>query len=198
MVYDLGTHLMDQCIVLFGFPDRVTGVVTAWRAGERLSEDNFTILLHYDRVEGKREQPLLCTVKAGIVSPEVEQMRYWVRGTKGSFKKYHLDCQEPQLVQGTKPTDAKYGVEPEDRWGTLTTWNEGSPEQSRIPTVEKEPVTYTEYYRRVARALAGERDQIPVDAEHAIGLIKLVELARESSKEGKTLEFVMEPFLPLQ
>jgi predicted dehydrogenase len=83
VVYDLGTHLMDQVVHRFGMPQRITGFVSAQREGnDNGVDDACTILLHYDG--------MLATVKAGVVSPEVEQLRYWVRGTKGSFKKVRL------------------------------------------------------------------------------------------------------------
>lgn len=79
-IYDLGTHLIDQVYHAFGMPQRVTGFVGKQRRQvQRGSNDSFTVLLHY---EG-----MLATAKAGVVSAAVEQLRFWVRGTKGSFKK---------------------------------------------------------------------------------------------------------------
>ena len=83
VVYDLGTHLMDQVLTLFGPPKKVTGIVGTQRENHTTGfEDSCTILLHY---EG-----MLATVKAAVVSPEENQLRYWVRGSKGSFKKVSL------------------------------------------------------------------------------------------------------------
>jgi len=80
-IYDLGTHLLDQALVLFGMPKRVTAFITNQREGKTSEQgDSFTVVLHY-------EGGLMVTAKAAIVSPEVEQLRYWVRGEKGSFKK---------------------------------------------------------------------------------------------------------------
>lgn len=80
VVYDLGTHLMDQVVTLYGFPKRITGFVGTQRENNTTGfEDSCTILLHYD--------DMLATVKAAVVSPEKEQLRYWIRGSKGSFKK---------------------------------------------------------------------------------------------------------------
>ena len=79
-MYDLGTHLIDQVIHLFGFPNEVTGFVGTQRENNSAGfEDSATILLHYDG--------LLASIKATVVSPETQQLRYWIRGTKGSFKK---------------------------------------------------------------------------------------------------------------
>lgn len=81
-IYDLGTHLVDQVYTTFGMPETITGFVGSQREnGPEGVEDSCTVLLHY------HEKGVLATVKAGVVSPEVEQLRYWVRGTKGSYKK---------------------------------------------------------------------------------------------------------------
>jgi len=178
-VYDLGTHLMDQVVDLFGLPKRVTGFVGSQRAINTTGlEDSCTVLLHYDGI--------LATVKAAVVSPEVNQLRFWVRGDKGSFKKFHLDPQEDQLRRGMRPGDTGYGIETEERYGTLNISSNGKISSEVAPTVQ--PATYTEYYRRLAAALNGEVSQIPVHPDQAVAVIRLVELARESSQLGKTLE----------
>jgi predicted dehydrogenase len=80
-IYDLGSHLLDQAVHLFGLPNRVTGFIGSQREVNTSGyEDSFTVLLHYNN------GPLV-TAKAAVVSPEEEQLRFWVRGDKGSFKK---------------------------------------------------------------------------------------------------------------
>ncbi|KAM0101965.1 hypothetical protein ACP6JE_003424 [Aspergillus fumigatus] len=178
-IYDLGSHLLDQAVQLMGMPDRITGFVGSQRAVNTTGfEDSFTVLLHYNN-------GLLVTAKAGVVSPEEKQLRYWVRGEKGSFKKFHLDIQEDQLKAGMRPGDNGYAREPSDRYGTLTTIQDGKPVAEIFPTVE--PPTYTEYYRKFARALAGEGD-LPASGAEAAKVIRLIELAKESSKLGKTID----------
>ena len=82
-VYDLGTHLIDQVVVLLGLPKRITGFVGTQRENNANGyEDSCTVLLHYDG--------LLATVKAAVVSLEEHQLRYWIRGTKGSWRKVRL------------------------------------------------------------------------------------------------------------
>jgi predicted dehydrogenase len=179
VIYDLGTHLMDQVVHLYGLPKRITGLLYNQREHNPSEfEDSCTVLLHYDG--------MLVTVKAGVVSPEVNQLRYWVRGDKGSFKKYHLDCQEDQLRAGMKPGDNGYGLEPKERYGVLNTAKAGQIESEVVPTVE--PATYAEFYRKFARALGGDISQLPVDPTTAAAVIRLVELAKESSKLGRTLD----------
>lgn len=189
VIYDLGTHLMDQVLVLFGMPKRVTACIVTQREGnDNGFEDSATILLHYDQNPLGGKAPLLVTVKFSVVSPEVEQLRYWIRGTKGSFKKFHLDCQEDQLKEGLRPGDNGYGLEPKERYGVLNKFDEktGAVSSETVPTVE--PATYAEFYRKIARALGGDMNQVPVKPEQARDLIRLVELVRESSRTGKTLE----------
>lgn len=79
-IYDLGTHLIDQVVVIFGMPKGITAFIGSQREKNTTGyEDSFTVLLHY---EG-----MLATAKAAVVSPEHEQLRYWVRGDRGSYKK---------------------------------------------------------------------------------------------------------------
>lgn len=196
-VYDLGSHLLDQAVHLLGLPKRVTGFIGTARAVNTSGfEDSFTVLLHY-------ANGTLVTAKATVVSPEEDQLRFWVRGEKGSFKKFHLDIQEDQLKAGVKPEDNGYGREPSERYGmfpslgstdmpctndlpgTLTTFQNGKPVKEIVPTVE--PPTYTEYYRKLVRALGGEGD-LPASGAEASQVIRLIELARESSATGRTLD----------
>lgn len=84
-VYDLGTHLIDQVVVAFGMPKRITAFIRPQRANNVTDyEDSFTVLLHYDG--------MIATAKAAVISPEIEQLRYWVRGENGSYKKVGLNC----------------------------------------------------------------------------------------------------------
>lgn len=186
-VYDLGTHLLDQVVHLFGMPERITAFVGNQRTsvivgGEsRGGEDCFTVLLHYGN-------GLMVTVKAACISPESEQLRFWVRGDKGSYRKYHLDVQEDQLKAGMRPgsdTRSEFGVEPESHYGTLTTITNGTLASSRLPTIRL--ATYTEYYRVFAKALEG-KGEVPVAAEDASKVIKLIEMAKESSRTWQTLK----------
>lgn len=174
-LYDLGTHLIDQVYHLFGMPKSVTAFVGNQRrsvAGG--AADSFTALLEYPG--------MLVTAKAGVVSPEAEQLRYWVRGTKGSFKKHHLDVQEDQLKAGKRPGDAAFGEDGEAQYGTLTTVVDGKPKREVYPTVK--PETYVEYYRLFARALRGE-GKVPVSAAEGRDLLHIIESAKQSSAEGR-------------
>jgi len=184
-IYDLGTHLLDQVVCLFGMPARVSAFVGNQRNGEMIGgevvggEDAFTVLLHYPN-------GLLVTAKAAAISPESEQLRFWVRGEKASFRKCHLDYQEDQLKDGLRPGDASYAVEPESHYGTLTIIKDGNP-VTKKHTPPLPAVTYTEFYRQFAKAIDGD-GEVPVTAEEASNVIRLVELAKESSRLWQTLK----------
>ncbi|KAI9673253.1 MAG: hypothetical protein M1829_004318 [Trizodia sp. TS-e1964] len=179
-IYDLGTHLIDQIVHLFGLPKKITGFIGSQRDGDTGGfEDSFIVLLHY-------EKGLIATAKAGVVSPEVNQLRYWVRGVKGSFKKFHLDCQEDQLKKGMRPGDEGFGIEPQKNHGVLTTTqNDGSLRSSTYPT--DVPATYVEFYRILSAAMSG-KGRVPVRAEEARDVIRLIELAKESSELRRSLD----------
>ena len=196
-VYDLGTHLIDQEVLAFGLPEKITGFVGSQREqnpGE--VEDSCTVLLHYN-------SGLLVTVKAAVVSPEEKQLRYWVRGDKGSYKKvshphflgiscsmpltsiqFHLDPQEDHLKAGMKPGDGNFGIEPDERAGILTSTQSGQLTTQACPNVE--PVTYSAFYSQFVKALDGQ-GELPVTPETSRDVIRLIELARLSSKEQRTL-----------
>ena len=187
VVYDLGTHLMDQVVVLFGKPKRVMGFVGQQRVGGGGLEDSCTVVLGYDGEGGGREGGMLVTVKAGLVSLEEKQLRFWVRGTEGTWRKEGLDPQEDQLRKGgLGPGEEGYAVEREEWWGELTRMEDGKAVKKRVET--EEPATYSEFYRMLARAVRGEKEAVPVSGEEAALVIRLVELARESSRLGQTLE----------
>jgi predicted dehydrogenase len=176
-LYDLGSHLIDQVHHFFGMPEKVTGFVGNQRRGvTEGAADSFTVLLHYPG--------MLATVKAGVVSCEEEQLRFWVRGTKASFKKFHLDVQEEQLRAGMRPLDEGYGIDPESHYGTLTTMVDGKPKREIYPTI-KSPF-YTGFYQGVADCLGGNAHN-PVTPEDARDVLKIIEAAIKSSSEEKTV-----------
>lgn len=181
VIYDLGTHLLDQTVVAFGLPESVTAVFTNQRGETEpgAEPDAVTVLLKY-------KDGLLATVKACVISIETEQLRYWVRGTKGSYKKFHLDCQEDQLKAGLKPGDEHFGIEDAERAGVLTTLVDGKPVRRECPNVE--PLTYGALYARFADAVArNDEDLVPVKASEARDVLRIIEAARESAKTGKTV-----------
>lgn len=176
VVYDLGTHMIDQVYLLFGMPETVFAVFAVQRGGIDASEpDSITILLGYGPAG-----PLV-TVKAGVLSVEKEQLRFWARGEKGSWKKFGLDVQEDQLKKGMKPADEGFGVE---RAGTLIVLDaEGKPKEEAYEMVV--PETYIKLYEGFAKAVdGGDEADVPVKAAEAADVLRIIEAARESAVSG--------------
>ncbi|TKA79636.1 hypothetical protein B0A55_03424, partial [Friedmanniomyces simplex] len=144
------------------------------------AHDSHTLILQYPNA-------LMVTVKAAIVSPETEQLHFWVRGTTGSFKKFGVDVQEDQLKAGLRPGDEGFGVEPESLHGSLTTVDGEGKMERRVYETIGPPKTYLEFYRVFAKALRGE-GEVPVRAEEARDCLRVIEAAFLSSREGRTVE----------
>ncbi|TVY54815.1 scyllo-inositol 2-dehydrogenase (NADP(+)) IolW [Lachnellula cervina] len=181
VVYDLGTHLLDQAYVLFGMPESVNAVFANQRNDGGEEPDSLTVLLRYGN-----GGPLV-TAKAGVMSVETKQLRYWVRGTKGSFKKFHLDVQEDQLKAGLKPGDGGFGVESEERLGELVLLEGDKTRGSVLKNVE--PLTYATLYSEFAKAIGGGGESaVPVKASQARDVLRIIEAAKESAKSEKTVK----------
>jgi predicted dehydrogenase len=180
VLYDLGTHLIDQAVLAFDMPRKVMAVFVNQRQDGAEEPDAITALLLYDG-------GLLVTVKAGVVSIDVERLRFWVRGTKGSWRKGGFDSQEDQLKVGLKPGDEGFGVETEGREGTLITL-EGDKVVKKL-TRNTTPETYRMLYSRFAEAVEkGDEELVPVKANEARDVLKVIEAARESARTGNTVE----------
>ncbi|KAF9888249.1 hypothetical protein FE257_008818 [Aspergillus nanangensis] len=178
VIYDLGTHLLDQVLHIFGLPARVTGILGSQRDNNaRGPPDACTVLLHYDL-------GMLVTIKASAISAVVDQKRFFVRGDKGSFIKYHLDSQEEQLTSGMQISNPNFGKESSSNAGTLTLVKNGALHASPYPNLS--PPTYTAFYDILSDALDG-KCEVPVAARDARNVIRLVELAQESSDKGVTV-----------
>jgi len=182
IIYDLGTHLIDQVYVLYGMPKTVTGFFTNQRNDGGAEPDSVTVILRYEK-----GGPLV-TVKAGVMSIETQQLRYWVRGTKGSFKKFGLDVQEDQLKAGKRPADDGFGVEKEEAWGSLVSLGKGDvPEKSTYKATG--PGSYNSLYEGFNKAVEGGGEgAVPVKAREAMDVLRIIEGARESAKTGRTVE----------
>jgi len=182
VIYDLGTHLLDQAYVLFGIPKSVTAIFSNQRNDAEAEPDSISVMLEYGA-----GGPLV-TAKAGVMSVETEQLRYWVRGTKGSFKKFHLDVQEGQLKAGLLPGEKGFGIESDESSGKLVILEDNKPQSSVFKNLE--PKTYATLYDGFAKAIGGGGESaVPVKASDARDVLKIIEAARESAKIRKTVTF---------
>lgn len=172
--YDLGVHLIDQALCLFGRPESITADIRTQRDGAS-ADDGFEVTLDYaDRLKVRLRSSLL------VRQPGP---RYALHGTAGSFVKYGEDGQEDQLKAGRTPLDAGYGIDPEEQHGTLDAVIGGVRFVGRIETI---PGGYQHYFRNVARHIMGLAE-LEVKPEEARDAIRLIELGILSSKEGRTV-----------
>jgi scyllo-inositol 2-dehydrogenase (NADP+) len=187
MLFDLGPHLVDQVLALFGPPDDLTASVRADR-DQTAIEDAFDITLHYP---GKNGKGLLAHCRTSYLACDYAP-RFLLHGTKGSFRKHGLDPQEPALVSGAKvPTQGSQQIwlqEDVSAWGTLTVApNPADPATLVTRQVKTELGDYRGFYANVRDAILGTA-QLAVTPEDGYRVIKLLELARESSAKGCTLK----------
>lgn len=182
-LFDLGTHLIDQAYVLFGMPQSVRGRLLSQREGQK---DFF----NPDAVIAELSYPDNKLVHIGIssLSVEAEQLRFWVRGDKGSFRKFNLDPQEDALKAGIKPTAEGFGKDKPESMRLTVHDADGKP--AIIPVPDLKPETYTTFYNAFAKALeTGKEEDIPVKATEASDVLRIIEAVQESAKSGKEVTF---------
>ncbi|GAA3611158.1 Gfo/Idh/MocA family oxidoreductase [Nonomuraea rosea] len=158
MLFDLGPHLLDQAVQLFGPVGSVHAELTRHRPGPGGDDEAFLSLVH----EGGVRTHLAMSSLAPLERP-----RYTVAGSAAGFVKWGLDCQERQLDAGVGPDDPAYGREPAERWGRSGRRDGQSP----VPT---EPGGYPDFYAELAVAL-NEGGPPPVAAGDALAVIELIE-----------------------
>jgi scyllo-inositol 2-dehydrogenase (NADP+) len=184
VLYDLGPHLIDQALCLFGQPEWIEADVFAQRAGATV-DDAFQIRMG----QGTRRIVLESSCIAADAS-----LRYTVHGLKASFRKCGLDVQEQQLRDSLAVADPAFGVEPRALWGTLVPGAAaGTTTESRA--VQSERGNWCEFYRILRRRIESATTAspmpavapVPVPAGEAREVIRLIEAARESSASGRRL-----------
>jgi predicted dehydrogenase len=186
MLFDLGPHLVDQALALFGAPATIQASVRADR-DETAIEDAFDITLSYPGANGKG---LLAHCRTSYLACDYAP-RFLLHGTAGSFKKHGLDPQEPALVGGAKvPVMGSQEVwlrEAEAAWGKLTVAPvPADPAMLIVRQVKTELGDYRGYYANVRDAIVGTAE-LAVTAEDGYRVIRLLEMARESSGKGCAL-----------
>jgi predicted dehydrogenase len=187
MLFDLGPHLVDQALALFGPPASITASVRADRDGTAI-EDAFDITLSYPGANGKG---MLAHCRTSYLACD-NSPRFLLHGTRGSFRKHGLDPQEPALVGGAElPKRGSAEVwlqEDESAWGALTVApNPAAPEKLVKSQVKTELGDYRGFYANVRDAILGAAP-LAVTAQDGFRVIRLLELARRSSAEGRTLK----------
>ena len=174
--WDLGPHLIDQALQLFGNPKAVSADIMALRENGQ-SDDTFDITLHYgDKV-----------IKLGSSAFQAgATLRYDLQGTKGSFRKFYLDPQENQLRAGLSFDDASWAITSNKEHGVLTVASESG--ELVEETIETRKGEYLTFFNRLAHAIEDGKFS-PADASTVVPVIKVIELAIQASGQKQTLSF---------
>jgi scyllo-inositol 2-dehydrogenase (NADP+) len=172
VLIDLGPHLIDQALALFGAPHSVSADIAAQREGS-LVDDYFELTLHYGRMRA------ILSSAAIVPAP---RPRFAVHGTKASFVKHGIDPQEAHLRAGGRADDPDYGVEDAAAHGALIA---GDGAQTPVETLRGD---YRRFYAEVAGAVAGNGAP-PVSATDAVAGMRIIERARQSAEQGRRLPF---------
>ncbi len=179
LLFDLGAHLIDQALQLFGWPATVYAEQAQRRPGARVDDDSFVAL----RFPGGEVAHLWMSA-----IPRASGPRFRVVGTVGVYEKHGLDPQEAQLVAGLRPGAEAYGRESRDLWGALTTEIDGLTVEA---AVESLPGSYQDFYAAMRDALR-EGKPVPVDPNESLGVIRVIEAARQSAQRGETVRLAVE------
>jgi len=167
VLYDLGPHLIDQSIQIFGKPDQLYADIREQRGG--VTDDYFELDLYYPNLKVK--------LKAGVLVADPSP-RFTVRGTEGAFVTFGLDPQEQNLKEGKKLDSNDHSL------GTLYKWEDSKMTEEQVKIAMG---NYSAFYRDMASAIKG-KGELPVDPNDAAYVIYLIELAFKSNMEGKRLD----------
>lgn len=175
ILYNLGSHMLDQVLVLFGKPQSVSARIGIQRPGGKVA-DFYDLRLEYPGLN--------VIVKSSYLVREPGPF-YKVHGVKGSFVKYGLDPQEEALKLHHIPAGPGWGMEPESFWGKLNTDIEGLHYEGKIETL---PGNYLGYYQNIYEVIR-EGKVLAVKAEEAMQVIQLIEAAMKSSEEKRSVSY---------
>lgn len=167
ILFDLGSHLIDQATQLFGQPDSVYAEIKKRREGVASDDDAFVALGFPSGVQAHLWMNAL-TASLGH--------RFRVLGTEGAYEKYGLDPQEDDLRAGKTPKDVGWGIEKKSAWGNITLHKDGLNITGELETA---PGAYQRFYELMREAINGSGD-VPVNPVSAMNTLKIIEQARKS------------------
>ncbi|NED81855.1 Gfo/Idh/MocA family oxidoreductase [Streptomyces sp. SID11233] len=182
LLFDLGSHVVDQALVLFGPAVRVYAESDVRRPGAAADDDTFVAITHANGVRSH----LYVSATTAQLGP-----RFRVLGSTAGYVKYGLDSQEAALREGARPSaDEPWGEEAEELWGRLGSGE--SPLTGGGAPVRTLPGDYPAYYAAVTDALRGKGEN-PVTALQAAAALDVLEAARRSAREGVTVTLPTTP-----
>ncbi len=165
ILYDLGAHIIDQSIVLFGIPQSVWGETFTQREGSEI-DDAFDVRLDYGKLK--------VTLKSSLMVRE-EGPRYILHGTKGSFVKYGIDVQEDHLKAGILPNMDGFGIEPASNQGVLNSDVNGLHFRGTIETLKGD---WGILFQNLYEAITGKAELL-VKPEEVLEQIKIMEQVKQ-------------------
>jgi scyllo-inositol 2-dehydrogenase (NADP+) len=165
LLYDLGTHLIDQALHLFGPVTDVYAELDRRRPGMQVDDDVFLALTHASGVRSHLSA-------TSLSAQPLARMR--VLGSRSAYVKVQSDVQEAALRSGGRPDKPGWGEEPREHWGLLGVGDAATP-------VRSEPGAYQRFYAGIVASL---RDGAPppVDPEDAVAGLEIIEAARSQAK----------------
>ena len=166
VLFDLGSHLIDQALWLLGRPGRVYAEIARRRPGAAVDDDVFLAL-------DTPRAPAHLWMGMAVAQPGP---RFRLLGTRAAYVKYGLDTQEAALRAGERPDEPGFGSEPAESWGRLGAEDTAEP----VPT---EPGRYLSFYEAMAAAIL-DGEPPPVPLEDAVAGLEVIEAARESAAAG--------------
>jgi scyllo-inositol 2-dehydrogenase (NADP+) len=173
LLYDLGSHLIDQALTLFGPVCEVYAELDHRRAGAEADDDVFLALRHANGVRSH----LWTSAVAALSGP-----RFRVLGERGAFVKEHADRQETALRSAPCAIGPDWGIEPPELWGVLS-------DGARAEPVRSEPGAYQRFYVELA-AMLRNGAAAPVAPEDALAGLEIIEAAQRSAAERKVVQLV--------
>jgi scyllo-inositol 2-dehydrogenase (NADP+) len=172
-LYNLGSHLVDQALHIFGMPDRLYCDSRMLRDGAR-TDDSFDLFLHYPEFK--------CLLRSSYLVREPGP-RFILHGSQGSYLKWGIDPQEEALKGGAVPGSGRWGEEPESAWGTINTGSDAVPLKGKYPTL---PGNYMAFYDQLHEAIR-HHGPLPVRPEEALEVVRIIEAAYRGSREGRVV-----------
>ncbi|MEO6314689.1 MAG: Gfo/Idh/MocA family oxidoreductase [Chitinophagaceae bacterium] len=172
LLYDLGSHLIDQVLQFFGMPDAIFADIAIMRKLSKV-DDYMELLMYYPGMRVRVKSSYM--VREALPS-------YAFHGTKGSFIKARTDVQEVMLQAGVVPGGPDWGVEPESEKGLLHTEKDGKIIREYVPSMRG---NYGDFYDLLYKAIR-EGAPVPVTADEGLNIIRVIEAAYESN-EAKTV-----------
>lgn len=172
-LYNLGSHLIDQALVLFGIPEAVYADLRKQRTGSQV-DDLFDLNLYYP--------DLKVTLKSSYLVRE-PGARFMLHGTEGSYVKYGIDPQEEALTRGHYPDEPDWGKEDEKYWGILNTTTGGVHFRGPVETL---PGCYQEFYNLLYETIVNGKE-LAVKPEESLNVIRIIKAAYKSDEKRSAI-----------